>query len=463
MKKAVIFMIICFFAFPCVYAGGCAEKNKNARNLSYNTSQNNSSTESGSEIAAGENNEAAGEESPKEKASREPREQKESFRIKDRGFEVGINVGAGFSNNLMSAEDIFRETVELDLDNLTDDLGINFGLDITPFYFKFSGEKFGYGLSINIDATGIFNLSKELIALNTAVDKKSELNAAIYVDAGIDIFFNISKLKVSLRPAAFYPLAILKSSFLYTFDNKSGTLIDLGINARLYTPVSLEDNSDLSSISSGDITKNFMPEGMPGIDFSLSLELPLTRAIGLQSQFPFLDFDLGLSMINIPINSASLKYYMERTGNMHVSGDSLEELFDSFDSMDEILNDSVYGEDEIKVYRPFKMLAWVNFRPINGTRWLTITPSFGYSINNLYEKPFSYEGGLKVCLDIINVFIITAGINYEDRMWVNSLNLALNIRLIEINAGVALRSQEFMKNNMNARGVGARVGVKLGW
>jgi hypothetical protein len=436
-------MIICLFAFPLyVYAGGCAEKNNVVNN-------NDSSTESnaGAEEEAGEKNEEA----DGEKSSKKQKEEIEPFRIKERGFEIGISASAGFANNLLSADDIFRETVEIDLDNLADDFRLNFGMGIAPFYIKYSNKRFGYGLSTNIDFTGIFSLSKELIAFSAAKDKKSELSGAVYADAGIDLFLNIFNFKINFRPAAFYPLAVLKSDVSYTYDNTGKTLIDIGVDARLYTAVPMED-----------LSSNFVPTGAPGFDFSISAEFPLTRAIGLQEKIPFLDIDLGLGMANIPITKAKIKDYMGIKGNLTISGDNLDELMDSFDGISDNFSDRVYGQDEITVYRPFKLMGWINFHPINKTWRITLTPSFGFSINPVYAEPFSYEGGLKLRIDLANIFIVTAGARYEDRLWINSLDLAINVRLVELNVGVDLRSREFMKNT-NAQGIGAKVGIKLGW
>jgi hypothetical protein len=225
----------------------------------------------------------------------------------------------------------------------------------------------------------------------------------------------------------------------------------MGVNARVYTPVPMEN-----------LSRDFMPTGFPGFDFSISAEFPLTRAIGLQGKFPFLDIDLGLSFVNVPITRAKIKDYMEYAGNVTIKGSNLDELMDSFDGMEDAFGDPVYGKHEISVYRPFKLLAWLNLRPFMGSQWFTLTPSFGFSRNPVYAEPFSYEGGLKMCIDLANILIITAGARYEDCLWINSLDLAINARLIELNVGIDLRSHEFIKNT-NAYGIGVKAGIKLGW
>jgi hypothetical protein len=107
------------------------------------------------------------------------------------------------------------------------------------------------------------------------------------------------------------------------------------------------------------------------------------------------------------------------------------------------------------------MFAWADWR-VFGNRLLSFRPKVGFAISPLYIKPFVLEGGADVCLDLANILITTVGINYEDRLWKNSLNIALNLRAFEIDLGVELRSPDFLKS-WDAAGFGASLGFKFGW
>jgi hypothetical protein len=51
---------------------------------------------------------------------------------------------------------------------------------------------------------------------------------------------------------------------------------------------------------------------------------------------------------------------------------------------------------------------------------------------------------------------------YEDRLWKNSIDFALNLRAFELDFGFDMRSQDFLKS-WTAAGLDAFVGLKFGW
>ncbi|MDR1318963.1 MAG: hypothetical protein LBJ90_05000, partial [Treponema sp.] len=123
--------------------------------------------------------------------------------------------------------------------------------------------------------------------------------------------------------------------------------------------------------------------------------------------------------------------------------------------------ETTYGTGEKIILRPFKMLAWADYRPFN-SGILSLIPSLGFAVNPLYEQPASVEGGLKIRCDLANIFIPTFGISYEDRLWKNSLDLIFNARAMEIDLGIAIQSQNFDKS-WTASGLAVSVGIKAGW
>jgi hypothetical protein len=155
---------------------------------------------------------------------------------------------------------------------------------------------------------------------------------------------------------------------------------------------------------------------------------------------------------------SSYTQYTGSVGNGALEGLNLSDFFSSLNPASEISS----GEDSVNIDRPFKMFFWVNWRPFKESPVFTITPLIGFSIDQLYIEPFSMEGGLSACLNIRNIFLVRLGINYMDRMWINSLNLAFNLRLFEIDIGVDIRSQDFLKS-WEGGGLGLNVGLKFGW
>jgi hypothetical protein len=131
------------------------------------------------------------------------------------------------------------------------------------------------------------------------------------------------------------------------------------------------------------------------------------------------------------------------------------------DSIISIDDNTEYGTKDQKVYRAFKTLARVDWRPL-GNQLLTVTPIFGFSINPLFLEPFSLEAGLKAVFNAGNLFIASVGTGYYDRFWKNNIDLALNLRVFEINLGADMRAANF-PDSWKGNGFGFNIGVKFGW
>ncbi|MDR2596662.1 MAG: hypothetical protein LBC76_04990 [Treponema sp.] len=375
---------------------------------------------------------------------------KGKLRIKDRTVEFGLNAKAGFTNDFLSAKDFFQKTIVLDLDKIKNGISINFDANASPLYFNYNNKNnWGFGLSIKTDIYGILGLSGKMLSFSEAVDEKSDISAAVFTEAGIPVFFHLHKLKIKIKPALYYPViyAVSDISYTYSTDNK-GTLLNFTYDINVYSAYSLENYNGITA--------------SPGVDFQLGVEYPLSNALGLKDKFFMLDFDLGLDIVNIPLLPSSVQDYMKISGNI---GSDKPFIFGDDDSaMEKIFtfsSDTTYGVNKRKVLRPFKMIARSNWRPF-GIQLFTVIPEAGFALNPLYSKPFSMEAGLKTRLDISNFFIATFGMGFYDRLWRNSLDLALNLKAFEIDLGVDLRSQSYLKS-WTGSGFGVNAGFKFGW
>ncbi|MCL2181248.1 MAG: hypothetical protein FWB83_08980, partial [Treponema sp.] len=314
----------------------------------------------------------------------------------------------------------------------------------------------GFGLSTAVDAYGILNLSGEMLSFNVVSGEKSDVSGAVFASASINTFFHIERFKLKVSPSIFYAAAYATpGNITYTLANNSNgtSTIVLGYDMYVYTPFSMEKFKD----------GNFCLTGTPGFDVSVGLEYPLSRAIGITDVLPFLDMDVGLDFINIPIIASTLTDYMLVSGGVEKYDfnifDEIEDLMKEFGNLDP---DTEYGNASQALDRPFKMLAWLNWRPLLGSRLLTINPVVGFSVNHLYSDVFAFEGGINACLNLANLLRVSAGVNYLDRLWVNSIDIALNLRAIELNLGASLRSPDFLAS-WAAAGLGINLGLKIGW
>lgn len=382
------------------------------------------------------------------------------FSIPNRFFEGGFDLGASLTNNILSMDKIFTNTIVLDFDDLKKGLKLNIDADARIFFNINNGGDWGLGFYGRVEGTGALGLSGSLLSFTEANGDKSDLNGALFFSCGVNAHLKLFNFRIKLRPAMYYTLAYVKPDVSYTFLNaENGTTFNIAYDMFLYTGFPMDG-----------FPGNIDFTGSPGFDFSFGIEYPLAKVIGLNKTLPFLDFDVGLDVINIPIYASTTREYMRQQGRFgssepfYVINDEL--MGEGSSGFGDIFNHTssppVYGNEEMSVERPFKVMLSANWRPLLGSSLLTITPMLGFSISQLYLNPFHLEVGLNARLNIANLVIVSAGVNYFDRIWINSLTLALNIRAIQLDIGIDMRSQDFIKS-WTASGLGLKAGLRFGW
>ena len=379
--------------------------------------------------------------------------------VEDRTFEISLGISANLSNNFFSIRDILSEILVIDLDKFAFGVKADLGVEM-PMHLNLNLKKWGIGLFSGINASGALGLHENMLSLKSATDDKSDLNAAVFFYAGINSFFHIQRFKVKIKPAVYYPLLyvvpVSPQRIYYTFDSYNDTnRIDLGYYMRVYSAFQIDAMTGMS---------DFNLTALPGFDICAGVEYPLSEVTGLEEKYPFLDFDIGLDFINIPIISSKMKNYIQSSGNIYIKRDESENLDDLINSFTGSVNYSTINgvDSDYSVFRTFKLLVWSNWRPLSGSSLFTITPVVGFAHNALFYKTISVEAGLNLQLNVNNIFIVNAGINYNDRVWKNSINLAFNCRLLQIDIGADVRSPDFI-GSWTAKGFNAKVGLKLGW
>ena len=374
------------------------------------------------------------------------------FSMPNRGFEIGLSANAFLTNNYLSLDQIFSKTIYIDLNGLDNGLMVGYGLGANFFFNVDSKKGWGFGMSLGVEGSGAFNIANELWFFDEARNANSDASGAVYGVLEVNTFFPVQKFKVTFRPAMFVALMYYKPDVSYTFRNTSeGTLLNISYDARIYTAFPLEGDG------------GFEYTGIPGFDFSFGVEYPLSKETGISDRIPFLDFDVGLEFVNIPIVSSVLRDYMSFSGVIGSTepGYIISDDPDFKDGSDQG-GVTYHSDGNLMVARPFKVLAWANWRPLLGSNLLTVTPILGFTVNQLYVEPVSLDIGVSATVNLVNILIATAGINYLDRIWVNSIDVALNCRAMQLDFGVELRSQDFLKSWMGS-GFGARVGIRFGW
>jgi len=371
-----------------------------------------------------------------------------------RGFEFGIDINALFSNNLLTVGEVFSDTIIIDVDRISQGLMASFGVG-AGFSINIDSKKgWGFGFSFGLEGTGIFNTGS-ILSFNDVKDEPMDLGGALYAVADINTFFHVQKFKIIFNPSMFWAAAYFNPNITYTLNTNDG--IKFGINARevrVYTAMPYELLMDEGI---------FELTGSPGFDLTLGVEYPLAKEMGITSKIPFLDFDVGIGFQNIPIVPSILRDYYGMPDINNHEIDLMDMITGSSESEENKLDtDFTSGKAEASFDRAFKLLLYANWRPLFGSKLLTVTPVLGLSHDFLYAQKVSFEGGVTGTLNLADMFYASFGINYFDRVWINSLDLAVNLRAFQLDLGIDMRSQDFIRS-WSAGGLGIKVGLKFGW
>ncbi|MDR2942075.1 MAG: hypothetical protein LBV17_05750 [Treponema sp.] len=407
-------------------------------------------------------------------------------RVPDRKFEIGLaNFGLGFSNDFMTTFEIFKEKVKIDLDKFSDGFNVNANFAVNPIYISYNkNDVWGIGVNTGLDLIGLIGLNGNMLTFHETGSAESDIGAAVFSEVKIQSFFTYEKIKLKIKPTLYYPIIYAEpSNFTYTYTNKNidgveKTVFNLALDMRVYTALKMDDDFDIAGII-GNIDNM---TARPGVDISIGAEYPLSEALGINKKYDFLDFDVGIDFINIPLYPSDMEDYRRMIVN--IGSDEPMDFFtgkfgDTSEGND--INNFYnyefedYGKKRKNVFRPFKMLISANWRPFykpspqdtdewlkRKKEWLVFIPTIGFTVNPLYFQPVSVEGGIKTCLSLANLVIVSLDIGYHDRLWKNGLDLALNFMLFEIDFGANMQSPRFLKS-WTGGGFGATFRFKIGF
>ena len=383
--------------------------------------------------------------------------------IKNRTFELSlVNVNVNVTNDFIAAKDIFQETAVINLDDFLSGFRLDARLAIRPLSLNFNWkDKWGFGFDIaHIDVFGNVSLSENLINLNEVNDDKFGIGAAVFADFAVPVFFHADDFRIKIRPAVYLPLFYTEPGIIF---NNSGDRLSVKYDMRIYSVLNLneifgDDPDSLQNTFSAENIENILKNNL-GFDLGLGVEYPLYSWL-----------DLGVDIFNLPFAAARLNHYMRLHGEAYfdsskidiadlVDGGEIPE--DAYGYPEDFEPEYLYDSSGRELFRPFKMLFYANYRPFD-TGILTLIPSLGFSISNLYAEIGSIEAGIAARCDLGNIFIITLGTGYFDRNWKHSLDFVLNFRALELDIGVSVQSPDFVKSFQGA-GAGVNFGIKLGW
>ncbi len=390
----------------------------------------------------------------------------------NRIVELGFEAEAGASNNYFSAKEFMVKDLVIDLQKIASEIPDHgwraelFDREKVSFNLNF-GERFRLGFFAGLDASGYINVGKELFEFlgegNQIGESDSvELNGYfdVFLDAGVSFRTKIRDFGISISPSYYVPLIYMPSTTATAEwrTNADGSMYaKASADVRVYSGVDLRRWMDSDAYDSEDNPElnEQIEEALRngGFDFSLAVEHPIFGKW----------LEVG-GFARIPIIPGTLKYEANRTVSAYIESEGLLKILeDKTPEKDWDAGEWEYSETSHKIYRPLRFGAEAAFRPFGS--WLTFRPMIALVMRDPYSsesREVYHEHSLDATLSLLNILSLTVGTAYLNRSYVHHAILAINARVLEIDAGIALRSPDFTKSFMGS-GASASLGVKIGF
>lgn len=390
---------------------------------------------------------------------------KKSF-LKDgrQGFALGIDINVGASNSYFTFTDFLKETLEIDLNNMSKILpnagyslsaasNINLYLDI---YIKSKAE-FGFFTRV-LDGNAFINIPKDIIDFaakgnsgGTGLVGSLTGYGRLFTDTGIFYGMQFGGFKFRVSASYFIPLLYTESavgSYELVNDPVTGKVVANGdLKLTLYSHIPVFGRPINQS---GIDIKDILSTG--GVDFSF------------YGSYKFNELaNLNLHIINIPIYPSRLNKGLSKTFKGKFEMESILQYMDKIlpnksggikpprSSFDE--KDIAYDLPQKNIFRSLKLNISSDIRPFFND-YLIITPSLGF---HCYQ-PFYIDGGLRLESRFLKVLGAYIGMSREDRVWKNTAGLFLETRIFRLETAVSSASPSFIGS---FRGTGAEATIKL--
>jgi hypothetical protein len=244
--------------------------------------------------------------------------------------------------------------------------------------------------------------------------------------------------------------------YAFAVDDNGSLTVAGKYNIDLYTPIPYDNVAamgdsigpdDLSALPGNVDMADVLRKG--GVDLVLRAEYPVYH-----------NFIIGGTLGHIPLVPAQLTEKYSLTGSFEMTKTLEDMLNNDFDMPDIEMADG-YETGRKPVFRPFKIGVDAVYRPFN-IRLITLRPDLALVFNSIYDTPVYLDFGISGELSLAEILAINVGIRLEDLVWKERVGVALNLRVIELTAGVSTQSQQFLRSFQGA-GFGVDLGLRRGF
>ncbi len=397
-----------------------------------------------------------------------------------RFFEIKVDVPVAVSNNFIGITDIFKEKVVIDLPKIADSMGKSgacINADVAPSLSIGIDIPKGLILGVNIgaEASAGIGISKDIFDFighgnagkDSVTAQLSNTYADLFAFTTLNAGWNGKKLRVNGNASAFWALAHMEANDTYVkiYDNEERDVIgvEAQLDGKLYTTVDpTKEISDIQALLNE--TKANL-----GFDVGADVSYKLFRFldVGGRARIPLAPSHLTkLSVVNYKYEK-EINLMDMFTSSEDEEGDSSSAAAagEGEEGTKDLIGEPVTLSKPYAIHRPMKLGVSANFHPFgtllstNGYLGLGIRHPFAKDKDEI-QTYVEYEVGGR--LSLWNILSVQASHSCYDEIFKNQVAVALNIRLVEVDAGVSFQSASFAKSFTGA-GLGAFVTVCVGF
>ncbi len=378
-----------------------------------------------------------------------------------RFFEIKVDVPASVTNNTFMLADFLQEEVVIDFTKIAKDMpsqGFNVITVLDPS-LGFNVNILGVhaGMSLGLETYGKVTWDKDFFSfaglgnqlyeeLNFTVSTEADLFLHLDTNAG----FKVGNFHVGLTPTLFFPLVhLVTEDSGFTVSNDENGKLSLSVNqqAALYTFITV---NDLINLRQFEWNKLF---AAIGFDLGGTVSIPLNSTSTITGN------------IRIPMVPGHLKYRTSASYEWDLDKEIQSFTSEGLPSFNTNINFAPEEEVNFYINRPFKLDVLGEFTPVGN--FFLLSTGLGFGVRNPFAKnqsevewyPEYYLGGTLRLLGLLSTGIST---EYTDQIFKHSLSVKLNLRVVEVDAGVSFAGSS-MATSFRGAGFAAFATVYCGF
>lgn len=388
-----------------------------------------------------------------------------AFSMGTRFVDFSFQLPVGITNSGVGLNDIMQEEAVLDLNQMYKNLpdsGLNISFFAAPeFDFTVDFRKGKAGFAGGLDTKGSVTLSKDIFrflaegnGLNETITEKVDGSADAFMFYNVTAGFKVRKLEVEIVPSVFLPLVHMETVKCNgTFENTSDGSFNASteVIADIYSCLDLVKLMPTEDSSGFSIPRDNIAKGA-GVDLGISAKYALLEKMKITGSF------------QCPIVPGTLFTRQEYTvsGALGFNVMNMDKKADPDDASGIAFNAGDVEKCNKSINRPLTFMGGMEWTPFG--QWLLLKGGIGCGV----KYPFSNDAKIypqynaSATASLWNMLGVTVSTSYMNEVFSHGAALMFNLRLIEIDAGVA-SSGTNIASTFNGSGVSAFVKASFGF